>query len=80
VRLVILCLTLLLSSTLFPLHVAAQGYPNKPVKVVVGFAPGGGTDILARIVSQKLSETWGQPVVIENRPGASATIGANMVA
>jgi tripartite-type tricarboxylate transporter receptor subunit TctC len=46
----------------------------------VGFSPGGGTDILARIVGQKLSETWGQPVIIENRPGASATIGANVVA
>ena len=79
-RRVVLCLTLLLSSTLLPSQVAAQGYPNKPVRVVVGFAPGGGTDILARIVGQKLSETWGQPVVIENRPGASATIGANMVA
>jgi tripartite-type tricarboxylate transporter receptor subunit TctC len=62
------------------LRAAAQGYPNKPVKLVVGFSPGGGTDILARIVGQKLSETWGQPVIIENRPGASATIGANVVA
>lgn len=79
-RRAILCLTLLLSSTLFPSQVAAQAYPYKPVKVVVGFSPGGGTDILARIVGQKLSETWAQPVIIENRPGASATIGANAVA
>ena len=57
-----------------------QGFPNKPVKIVVPFTAGSATDILARNVGQKLSELWGQPVIIENRPGAGGTIGAGIVA
>ena len=59
---------------------SAQGWPTKPVKVVVPFTAGSATDILARTFGQKLSEYWGQPVVIENHPGAGGTIGTGIVA
>jgi tripartite-type tricarboxylate transporter receptor subunit TctC len=59
---------------------AAQPFPSKPVKIIVAFPAGGGTDIVARIVGQKLSESWGQPVVIDNRAGASGTIGTEAAA
>ncbi|MEI6303029.1 MAG: tripartite tricarboxylate transporter substrate binding protein [Betaproteobacteria bacterium] len=55
-------------------------YPTKPVRWIVPFPPGGATDLLGRFVAQRLSETWGQPVVIENRAGASGTIGSDLVA
>ena len=58
----------------------AQGYPNKTVHVIVPFTAGSATDILARTFGQKLSEMWGQPVIVENRPGAGGTIGAAVVA
>src|SRR5436305_12275500 len=59
---------------------SAQAWPTKPVKIIVPFTAGSATDILARTYGQKLTEMWGQPVVIENRPGAGGTIGANVVA
>jgi len=59
---------------------AAQGYPNRAVRIVVPFAAGGGTDVMARNIAQKLNEVWAQPVVVENRTGAGGIIGADAVA
>lgn len=58
----------------------AQAYPNRPITVIVPFPPGGATDPIARIFTTKISEAWGVPVVIENKPGAGTTIGLNHVA
>jgi tripartite-type tricarboxylate transporter receptor subunit TctC len=59
---------------------SAQSYPSKPIRFISPYAPGGGTDILARLIGQKLSEGVGQPVVIDNRPGAGGVIGTEIVA
>ncbi len=55
-------------------------YPNRPIKFIVPITPGGSNDVLARIIAQKLTELWGQPVVVENRPGAGMNLGADAVA
>jgi tripartite-type tricarboxylate transporter receptor subunit TctC len=59
---------------------AQDAWPNKPVRMIVPFAPGGSTDVVARMVGQKLSALWNQPVVIENRAGAGGNVGADVVA
>ena len=59
---------------------AEATYPTKPIRIIVPFAPGGGTDIVARIVGAKVSESWGQSVIIDNRGGGGATIGTDLIA
>jgi tripartite-type tricarboxylate transporter receptor subunit TctC len=62
------------------LTLAQQAYPAKPIRLIVGFAPGGGTDIVARAIAPKMSEILGQSIIIENKSGAAGTIGADLVA
>ena len=69
---------LALGATALP--ASAQAWPDKPIKIVVGFAPGGFTDVLARLLGQKLTERLGQSVIVENKPGAAGTLGADQVA
>ena len=65
---------------LLPAAALAQGWPSKPVKIVVPFAAGGATDVVARLLAQKLSEVWGQSIVVDDRVGAGGNIGADIVA
>ena len=77
-RIVAVVLALAASLALAPPAVA-QGYPDRPVKIVVGAPPGGGLDVITRAVAQELTIRWGKPVIVENRPGASGTIAAEAV-
>jgi tripartite-type tricarboxylate transporter receptor subunit TctC len=69
-----------LLAMVLPLIAAAQPWPNRQAKILVGFPPGGGTDVVARLIAQKLQESMGQPFVVENRAGATGTIAADLVA
>lgn len=70
----------LVAALAFPMLAAAQPYPSRPITLVVPYTPGTGIDIIARTVGPKISERWGQPVVVDNKPGASGNIGAAVVA
>src|SRR5437660_2447412 len=70
------CAILALALVAAPLH----AFPTKPVRVIVAFTPGGVTDIIARTLMPRLAERWGQPVVVENRPGAGGSLAAQVVA
>jgi tripartite-type tricarboxylate transporter receptor subunit TctC len=76
VRILVVGLCLLL----YPVAARAQGWPDRPVHVIVPYAAGGGTDLVARVLAQKLGDTFGQNFVVENKPGASGMIGAQLVA
>lgn len=65
---------------LFTTQVFAQAFPTRPVKIVVPYPPGGGNDIMARVIQPKLSAQWNQPVIVENKPGAAGNLGAGEVA
>jgi tripartite-type tricarboxylate transporter receptor subunit TctC len=76
----LLCRAVMLVAALAAGVSAAQVYPTKPIRMIVGFPPGGGTDVMARLVVPKMIEAWGQQVVIDNRAGATGIIGTDLVA
>jgi tripartite-type tricarboxylate transporter receptor subunit TctC len=78
----ILCRALLIATVGYSISAlaTAEKYPSKPIQLIIPYTPGGNTDILGRLIAQKLGEAWDARVIVENRPGAGGTIGVNMVA
>ena len=76
----VLTFMLLLGALGIPAQTSAQDWPTRAVRVIVPFAPGGGTDLVARMTAQKLAERYGQPFLVENRSGAGGTLGSEVVA
>ena len=72
--------TVTLLAMALPLSAVAQAYPSKPIKMIVPFPAGGTTDIVARIIAQKMTESMGQPVTVDNKGGAGGNIGADLMA
>ena len=80
IRLIALALLSGLATSPATAQERADAFPTRAIKIVVPFPAGGPSDVLARMIGQKMSEDWGQPVVIENRPGANTVLGAQQVA
>ncbi|MEJ8814538.1 tripartite tricarboxylate transporter substrate binding protein [Variovorax ureilyticus] len=79
-RLLAACAAALLAGAILPAASQQTAWPTKPIRLVVGFAPGGGTDVMARALTQSLTESLGQPVIVDNKPGASGNLSASEVA
>jgi tripartite-type tricarboxylate transporter receptor subunit TctC len=80
-RLAVAFFAVIIAAGATPLAIAAgEAYPSRPIRLVVPFPPGGPLDVVARAIGQKLTDAWGQPVIIDNRPGAGGNIGADLVA
>src|SRR5690348_7055977 len=79
-RKIVMVLGAMIGTAVWTGSALAQGYPNRTVRIVVPYGPGGGVSILAQLVGQKMQELMKQPVVIDNRPGAGGNLGADLVA